>query len=59
MKANEYFAALSKEVECKGRNNPDFEEGFQSGIEAYRTLILKHEVHDSGEIDSSLPKPSV
>jgi hypothetical protein len=54
MKANEYFAALSKEVELCGVWTSDFEEGFWAGVETYRDLILEHKVHDDGKASSSL-----
>lgn len=54
MNPNEYFAALSKEVELYGVWTNDFEEGFWAGVEAYRDLILEHKVHDCGKANSSL-----
>ena len=54
MQANEYFAALSKEVELIGWTTPEFEEGFWSGVDAYKKLILEHKVHDDGKASSSL-----
>ena len=54
MTANEYFAALSKEVELNGVWTNDFEEGFWTGVETYRDLILEHKVHDNGKASSSL-----